>query len=296
LNNVLNSPLAVDFDKDRRADRIYVGDLYGNLYRVAGIGKGQSPAAAKLFAFDPAPATPDRNPIRGKASYAHSDNAGEIWVYYGTGRHETEADKAIQNQQYAFGLKDKLTSPPSYKLSDLFVSEAAFTADGKHRYVNPPGNQTNPQFKSWALKLKTASNAPSERILGKPLAVGGIVFFTSFVPGTDACASVGETWVFALDFKTGLAPEKPVFDINGDGKFNDLDKVQVGNNPNNKKVPIGLYIGPGQGSSPVLLRDTLFITTTAAQNQSGGQLSGGLHALLVNLPQLKVRMESWKHD
>jgi hypothetical protein len=63
----------------------------------------------------------------------------------------------------------------------------------------------------------------------------------------------------------------------------------------NKIVPVGLYVGRGQGSGPVLYKNTLFITTAVAQNAGAGQ-AGGLHALLVNIPQIKIRMESWKHD
>jgi hypothetical protein len=114
-NNVLSSPLAVDFEADHKMDRVYAGDLYGNMYRVGSIGKGESPAVSLLFGFNPAPASPEMTPIRGKASEAFENNDSH-WVYYGTGRYETPADKATRYQQYFSGLKDTKTSLPTYAL------------------------------------------------------------------------------------------------------------------------------------------------------------------------------------
>jgi hypothetical protein len=102
-NNALNSPLTVDFEGDHQADRIYAGDLYGNMYRVSSIGKGESPGVSLLFGFNPAPTSPEMTPIRGKASEAFEDSSTH-WVFYGTGRYETPVDKTTRYQQYFFGL------------------------------------------------------------------------------------------------------------------------------------------------------------------------------------------------
>ena len=65
-------------------------------------------------------------------------------------------------------------------------------------------------------------------------------------------------------------------------------------------VPIGVYVGRGQGSAPVLFKDTLFITTSSPQYESSGPVGSGnvtgLNAMLVNIPQKKIRVESWKHN
>jgi len=111
------------------------------------------------------------------------------------------------------------------------------------------------------------------------------------------CTGSGDTYVFALDYKTGLPPTRPVFDLNGDKKFTDADKIDVNGQ---KVVPVGVYVGRGQGSAPVLFKDTLFITTSSAQSQltgtSGSGNVTGLNAMLVNIPQKRIRLESWKHE
>ena len=105
-NNALSSPVTGNFYvQDHTEDCIYVGDLYGTMYRVDSIGKGQIPSVSKLFRFNPYPSGPDERPIRGKASIAYNEGSSGLWVYYGTGRYETAADKVNNQQQYFFGLK-----------------------------------------------------------------------------------------------------------------------------------------------------------------------------------------------
>jgi hypothetical protein len=307
-NNALSSPVTGSFDHpDHVEDCIYVGDLYGSMFRVDGIGKGQTPSVSKLFKFSPYPATPDRTPIRGKASIAYSEGNAGLWVYYGTGRYESTADKTSTGQQYFFGLKDSATPRAvPYAPADLTSLEARFASasiGATSKPVRTIGG-TNPAAAPWALKLFAGQSGwggpspagASERVFTKPLVVGGIVFFTSFIPDADQCTGSGDTWVFALDYKTGLPPAKPVFDVNGDGKFTEADKVDVNGA---KAMPVGVYVGRGQGSAPVLFKDTLFVTTSTAQVQAQATGSGtvtGLNALKVNIPQKKIRLESWKHE
>ena len=304
LNNALASPLAADLQGDYIADRIYAGDLYGNMYRIDDIGKHMTPTVSTLFSYGNA--SPNVNPIRAKADFAYTYASGEIWVYFGSGIYETQADKTDNNQQYFFGLKDGTTPAATYHLNDPVSLQAKFsteTIDGKDvtfRYIDG----TNALNEPWKMQLfanqagwgwNEAAPSGSERVITQPLAVAGIVFFTTFIPDEDVCAGSGDTWVFAVDYRTGLAAMDPIFDINNDGKFNDDDKVDIDGNGTKDVVPIGIKVGRGQGSHPVLHKDTLFITVTGDGDDGGG--SGNdeedFFAKKVNLPNKKVRVRTW---
>ncbi len=78
-----------------------------------------------------------------------------------------------------------------------------------------------------------------------------------------------------------------VFDMNGDGLFDENDKIQDPDDVNKTFVVIAVPIEGGPGSKPVLGPDsTLFITTPV----------GGLQPVQVNIPDLKIELNSWKES
>ena len=316
LNDALASPLLVDMELDHVADRIYIGNLYGNMYRVMDIGKNMTPALSKLFTFNNSPAN-QTNPIRGTAAFAFAYEADHIWVYFGTGRFEHQDHKTDANSQYLIGVKDwkdsaELPALPAYQLSDLVTHQAKFvtttiTIDGQDvdktfRYIEG----TNPDNLPWAIELFAMQNdwgwsgpvpIGSERILTKPLVIGGVVYFTTFVPDENVCAGNGETWLHAVDYQSGQTPDHAVFDINGDGMYNEKDYVQVGVDGDSNpimKPPSGIFVGRGQGSFPVYQDGHLFVTTTGSGDEDKDD--GGLTATPINTAEIRVNLKSWRQN
>ncbi|MGA1796336.1 MAG: PilC/PilY family type IV pilus protein [bacterium] len=284
-NDALASPLVADLDADTMGDHLYAGNLYGTMYRITSIGKGELPRVTRLFGFD---TLTRAHPVRAQATFAYGVDEGGIWVYFGTGRYETQADKTSMSQQYLFGLKDTLSAPPVYSLGDLVRLRSTLTEyrDGETGETRPVkivegGNESR---RSWALSLDASSPdlVGSERVLEQPLVVAGIVYFTTFIPDQDICAGNGDTWVYALEYDTGLPPITPVFDLNEDGVFDERDKVT-----DEEGVVYSIaavQVGSGQGSKPVLHKDTLFVTTTNEE----------VAALDVNPDQNRATLTSWK--
>ena len=138
-------------------------------------------------------------------------------------------------------------------LSDYIYAGNAY---GNMYRVTNIGEDMTPQV-STLFSYENASG--TERVVSQPLVVGNIVISTTFVPDENVCSGSGETYVFALDYKTGLSPLSPVIRLGGDEKFTDDDKVQI---DAEKIIPVGKYAGRGRGSKPVVHGDVLIITTT----------------------------------
>jgi hypothetical protein len=320
VNDAASPVMTVDFQGDYISDALYVGNRYGTLYRVSDIGKEKNPMITKLFDFNPSHSWAGINPISAEPAYAHGMKTETenypIWVYFGTGEYKTQADKANMELQYFLGLKDNpdlancylypfaggTTDPSDPDIcGDLVALEAKYVkgevsmeegvAEEKQvRYIDG----TNTENRSWVIKLYNGQadfNGPmllgSERVITQPLAVGGVVFFTTYIPDLDVCNGNGKTWLFAVDYHTGGALANPVFDLNRDGLFDENDRIPNPNDPETPYVPAGISIEGGPGSKPVLGHgSTLFITTPF----------GGLEPVKVNLPALKVRLGSWKEN
>jgi len=317
-NDALASPLLVDIDANSVDERIYVGNLYGDMYRVDNIGKDQTPAVSTLFTFDNT--VPDKNPIRAKADYAYAYELDYIWVYWGTGMYESQMHKTDLDSQYFFGVKDwneNAFTPKidhkTYKLSDLAVHTAKFVdatvnvdgtdVDKTFRFIDGHNPKDTPQ--PWAIELYANQGdrgwtgplpAGSERVLVKPLVIGGVVFFVTFIPDKNVCAGNGESWLMAVDFETGLIPDKPIWDINGDGLYDAKDMIDTGKKDADGNAilapPNGIFMGRGQASHLVYHDGYLFFTTTGSGDEDNPD--GGAGGIAPNLSDLKVRLRSWR--
>ena len=136
--------------------------------------------------------------------------------------------------------------------------------------------------------------AGSERVLVKPMVLGGVVYFVTFIPDKDVCAGNGESWLIAVDFDTGLIPEYPVWDINGDGFYDANDMIKIGTDGSGNDImapPNGIFMGRGQASHLVYHDGYLFFTTTG----SGDGTDGGVPPPPQPNPRnLQVRLRSWR--
>ena len=293
LDNTPNPPLCINLvNDDRQIDHIYIGDLYGDMFRVEQVDNGGQPVVYTLF---DSVNTDHSTPITGKAGFAYggdddNDNILDAWIYFGTGQYKEQLDKVSSDQQYFFGLKD-LEGNSSYVMSDLvplttdLITASAVDSDGNvvagTENVFRTISGTNPSNASWVLSLYNPSSA-SERSLNKPLVVGGVVFFTTFIPGTDVCEGSGDAYLFALDLKTGL-PAEGIFDLNNDGIFDDNDNT-VKDPSGTIHTYGGFYVGQGVPTDPVIHHDILFI----------GTVDGIPKGIKTNSDKSRSRIKSWQ--
>jgi type IV pilus assembly protein PilY1 len=161
------------------------------------------------------------------------DDSLNVWVFVGTGRFWTLADKSLTETQYFFGLKDDVINGTCTQGSDkdclqkdlVNVSKAVVcsTCAGGTNQVTDSNNTgvttltgtatTSLQGlvaskEGWYTTLLPASGpAVGERVLASPTLFGGIVFFPTFIPevGTVCSGGTGNSSLYALFYLTGSA-------------------------------------------------------------------------------------------
>ncbi len=296
---------------DYITDRIYLGNQYGNMYRVKNVGFNEQ-AVSELFYN--ANKTDHATPVTAKAEYANVGSAvGDIWIYFGTGSYVEEVDKFTVDQQYFFGLFDPGAAKAApYVQGDLvpiqthIIEGYALDKDGNKVDMDGDGTagdaddllkyrtlsctspdaegRCNPGNLSWLLQLAIPSGGGSERVISQPLVVAGIVFFTTFVPDGDVCAGNGETWLFAVDWKSGEFLTEAVFDLNKDKTFSSADTTVKQSDGTISKVS-GFYIGTGKPSGEIAIHNDLLFVGTTGQPPI---------PIKVNLPDMQTKLRSWQ--
>ncbi len=75
--------------------------------------------------------------------------------------------------------------------------------------------------------VTSTSVAEGERVVARPILRDGTVIFVSLIPDTSICSPGGTGWLMELDQNSGGRFENPPFDVNGDEKVEQDDKVTV---------------------------------------------------------------------
>ena len=236
------------------------------------------------------------------------DDTNATWVFFGTGRYFGNADKVDNTIQRLYGLKDKVMNGSctqtstvnchSDDLVDVTSAVVCLVCSGATNQVTDP---TNPGVTSiegsgltsmmglvaskdgWWLTLPgpvtlAGVDYSAERSVVSPTLIAGTIFFPTFVPTNNFCASDGASYLYALFYKTGTAATYPV----------------VGTTPSgaNTNITTKVDLGIGLASSGSM---------HVGQENGGGkicnQMSGG-NAVCTNsaLDAFYSRFVSWVHQ
>jgi hypothetical protein len=249
----LSAPTPVDSNADGKVDFVYAGDIDGNLWkfdlRNATPANWTPPAAPLYTAPMPIIAAPDLagHPL------------GGFMIYFGTGRLFTQTqgtDKTAQN--YIYGLWDGAPAGNN-TLLDQTLSPATF---GSVNVRTTSAKQVNwSVHKGWRTALP-----PGEHALTGGFVRDGRYQFTTVDPTiVNAIKPNGANWLLELDYLNGGTDGSLIFDLNGDGRLNDSDRVTgagTGDVPNGTGVPVGVFLGSGLYSQPLLALVSPSLSTT----------------------------------
>lgn len=238
----LADPINVDVDLDFNTDVIYIGENYqqgGNwnalMQRITTNRGANTPSLWELSTLADVDSISNNNDNAMKITSAPSaaiDNRANLFVYFGTGQYYGSADNNQTDTGGFYAIKDSCWDGDcSGSVSSILdVSQSSVETDGD---VNVSGScggavSTWPDLLTasyacdgWAMYFEDLSEQTDftgaalshdgERVLGKPLVIGGIVLWTTFIPSSDICSNVGESNIYAVYYQTGTGYKDYVF-------------------------------------------------------------------------------------
>jgi type IV pilus assembly protein PilY1 len=205
------APAKIDSDYDAFLDRVYIGDLGGNLWRLKMCASSDDSSCvagswtmSKLYDNS---SSSTKLPIYTKPAVT-KDSAGNIWVYWGTGDKQNPTSSSSGGALYAI-----IDGGSTYTSSNLTSVSSSVLYSGTTQ--------------GWIYSLSGAG----EKMLGDVEIYAGKVYFTTFTPtGTDICTSTGTSKLYTLDYITGSASittlsgsgiaSSPTISISPDGTAN----------------------------------------------------------------------------
>jgi len=243
------SPLrAVDYQdesganvRDGLADRIYAGDLNGNMWAIDLSGGSSSwessykssNVAEPLFVAQDSSGNAQpitTAPVMGRNVYDTNGSDPNLFVFFGTGRYFTNTDPATDAIQSFYGVLDQ-GEKVSRSAGDL-ETRAITKSTSSGAEVRTVGgasidwtDTSSTAKKGWVVDFSTANGGEAgERVIESPLVRGEYVLFNTITPSQSLCQSGGTSWTMALRLD-GTTPTQPVFDVNNDGKVNSTDAM-----------------------------------------------------------------------
>jgi len=256
----LSDPITVDANIDNKADVIYIGENYKQgstwnalMHRITtGYGAQTDPSQwvlSTLADVDSIAGTNDKVKRITAAPSIAVDDRWNFWVYFGTGQFYGISDKNQTDTGAFYGVKDECydgSCTTSYT-SLLDVSGAAVAADLSVSGVSGTCGGSITSWPSmltasyacdgWSLYFEnlaettdftgTVLSHSGERSVSKPLVMGGLVMFATYIPGIDECSYEGESNIYAVYYKTGTGYKKYVFKEQKDSGTTTQDVARV---------------------------------------------------------------------
>jgi type IV pilus assembly protein PilY1 len=243
--SIAAAPAAVDTNLDGFVDKVYMGDLGGQMW-VFNVSfdeknkKSNSQWTGKRL-FEAPRSTTEKHPIYYQPVVAF-DRHGIPWIYFGTGDREYPKDTSNPAERFYAVRDDGSGTYPRtvMDLSDVTLSNT-FNQD--------------PLKKGWTIQLeKSASKL--EKVLGKPAVFNRLVYFTTYgyTDTADPCSVAGEARLYILEY------------LSGGGAFGVAELGDLEGTPSERSR----IIGAGVPSGPILSvnmkgKASLFAQTTSGQ-------------------------------
>lgn len=247
--NGLSAPTIVDTNMDGVVDRVYAGDLFGNLWAF---DFSRDSAGNPVTADNPGRVVPvvahgvdsvqrkplftacrgalvgglcpaaHRQPITSKPSVTSHRGRGvtagkpNLMVYVGTGRYLSESDVMTTDTQSVYGVWDTGRDDGGLTPNDL--TEQAFILDDKGNRTIDPNSVAPVTYKRHADAPGNMGNygwkmnlIAAERVIENPAVVNDVLLFSTLIASNNLCDRTGDGFVMGVDILTGAKPPFQVF-------------------------------------------------------------------------------------
>lgn len=280
--NGLSSPTLADTDNNGLIDRVYAGDLKGNMWAFevtdSGSGGGNTNTGDWSFAYEsggsPEELFSTDEPITSAPAIAKNpvvrttgSTTPNTLVTFGTGQFLTDSDPDTTEQRAFYGVWDHGTgglTPDNLTAQDFVKETSEVRVLEDMNEINVPyGDTSNNQRHGWKLLFPVQG----ERVVTSPVIRDDIVFFNTLIPDTDAvCTGGGRGWLMSTTLAAGGQPVDPIFDTNDDQVL-DEDDLEDGDPPSGVKIE-------GTPSAVSFINNKRLVTTPGKGDDDGGQSFG----------------------
>ena len=250
--NGLSTPAIVDTNGDSIADTIYVGDLFGNLWKIDisssndnqwdfAIKSGSTPQP--LFVAENT--SGDRQSITSRPNVSRLDNeVNKTQVYFGSGKYIEDSDKSNTETQSFYGIEDHDDNTTIVR-GDLLVQYISTElTSGGYDYRITTDYTKSDTHDGWVLDLTSSG----ERVVTDPILRNRRIIFSTLIPDSDPCNFGGTGWLMELNAQDGARLGYTPFDVDGDGIFTAADYLSYGTNSvavSGRKSTVGIIPAAG---------------------------------------------------
>jgi type IV pilus assembly protein PilY1 len=212
------SPLnALDTTGDYLVDRVYAGDLDGNLWVADGTNGAWGTAYTESSAPQPLFTAASNQPITAAPVAAAnrevdpSGNEPNLLIYFGTGQYLESSDVTSTSTQAVYGIWDKgagglipsSLEPRTLTEDTIDLVDGVSEADVRYSGGNAIDFST---VKGWRADL----NISGERAVVSPQIRGEFLYLNTVIPDQNPCLGGGSGWILAFGLD-GRTPESKAF-------------------------------------------------------------------------------------
>lgn len=229
--NGLSTPAVVDLDGNGQADRVYAGDLEGNMWTfdLSATNPSQWKVAYKqgntpkpLFTAQANQAITSKPVVGIQTATVSGSPSPNLMVFFGSGQYIVNGDVSTTNTQSFYGVWDDGTK--ALTTSNLQEQTFTLSLDGNYRTTSTNAVSYSGTNKGWYHNLPTSG----ERVVVNPKIRGNYVFYNTLIPDTDPCKPEGYGWLMAVKRTDGTTADEEIFDTNSDGDINSDDVLTAG--------------------------------------------------------------------